>query len=118
MLPLRPHLNWGGTTCPGARWPEWVPQLRAKAIQTEEDDSMKLLHGRPSGRIYVHGEFGKRYITPNERKALVRAGATLVDVPDTELKSIPNVEDIVKAIRASGGGAPTKGTFTGNVELG
>ena len=35
MLPLRPHLYWGGSSCPGKRWPEWVPQLR---IAAEEDD--------------------------------------------------------------------------------
>ena len=41
MLPLRPHLNWGGTSCPGKRWPEWVPWLRhvgATAGNDLEDD--------------------------------------------------------------------------------
>lgn len=35
-VPTTPHFYWGGTTCPGERWPEWVPQLRAAALQ--EDD--------------------------------------------------------------------------------
>ena len=36
-VPTTPHLNWGGTTCPGARWPEWVPQLRDEALAEEDD---------------------------------------------------------------------------------
>ena len=55
---------------------------------------MKLLRGQPSGRVYVHGEFGKRWISPGEMNALMRAGYTLVDTPDAELKSIPNVPTI------------------------
>ena len=35
-VPTTPHLYWGGTTCPGARWREWVPQLHDAA--TEEDN--------------------------------------------------------------------------------
>ena len=35
-VPTTPHFYWGGTTCPGERWPEWVPQLWAAALQ--EDD--------------------------------------------------------------------------------
>ncbi len=53
---------------------------------------MKLLRGQPSGRVYVHGEAGKRHISPNEMKALVAAGYVAVGVPDAQLNSIPNVE--------------------------
>ena len=35
-VPTTPHLNWGGTTCPGVGWREWVPQLQA-AAQEEND---------------------------------------------------------------------------------
>lgn len=41
-VPTKPHLAWGGTTCPGARWREWVPQLRTKALTTEEVDDMTV----------------------------------------------------------------------------
>jgi hypothetical protein len=34
-LPLRPHRYWGGTTCPGNPWQQWVPGLRNLI---EEDD--------------------------------------------------------------------------------
>lgn len=34
-VPTTPHLNWGGTTCPGDRWREWVPQLTV-----QEDDML------------------------------------------------------------------------------
>lgn len=37
-VPTRPHLAWGGTNCPGDRWPEWVPQLRVQALQEDDMD--------------------------------------------------------------------------------
>ena len=38
-VPTMPHRYWGGTTCPGDRWREWVPQLRKQA---KEDDMATL----------------------------------------------------------------------------
>ncbi len=35
MRRINPHLAYGGTTCPGERWREWVPQLRAAALLEE-----------------------------------------------------------------------------------
>lgn len=37
MRPIYPHLHYGGTSCPGARWPEWVPQLAARAREMREE---------------------------------------------------------------------------------
>ena len=51
MLPLRPHLYWGGTSCPGAQWPEWVPQLRAAVLQ--EDDMLFAIQREGSGAVYA-----------------------------------------------------------------
>jgi len=42
FAPTTPHLYWGGTTCPGARWREWVPQLRAAALEEEEMDQAEF----------------------------------------------------------------------------
>lgn len=36
MRPIRPHLAYGGTTCPGDRWREWVPQLQEDGMSLQE----------------------------------------------------------------------------------
>jgi len=41
-LPLRPHLYWGGTGCPGECWPEWVPQLRDFIAKEDEMDDAEF----------------------------------------------------------------------------
>ena len=96
-VPTTPHSYWGGTTCPGERWPEWVPQLRAAALQ--EDDMAKL---DAEDRKYLSGLM----------RAVVRAVAT--GVFSSPLQGDPNYTEAehdlmevlreVKKIPAVGGG--------------
>ena len=81
-VPTVPHLYWGGTTCPGARWREWVPDLIEPTSREEEDD-MKLLFYRytKTGAVYAIRPDGKaRVIKPGEWSAHRAAGATAVPV--------------------------------------
>lgn len=103
MLPLRPHLYWGGSSCPGARWPEWVPQLR-------KEDDMPVFVRHPTGTVAIATAHGKRHIGPTEWRAWRKAGGTAVDVTDAEYKAIPNIADrdgglMRGAVQALGTGA-------------
>jgi hypothetical protein len=41
-VPTTPHLNWGGTSCPGARWQEWVPQLKEDEMGMTPEEAAKM----------------------------------------------------------------------------
>ena len=82
LVPTIPHLLWGGTTCPGARWREWVPDL-TKPTSREEEDDMKLLFYKyaKTGAVYAIRPDGKaRIVKPGEWSAHRAAGATAVTV--------------------------------------
>ena len=54
-VPTTPHLAWGGTNCPGDRWKEWVPQLRALAIEEDNDMALTL-----EQRVAAHEQYHKQ----------------------------------------------------------
>ena len=90
VVPTTPHLAWGGTTCPGARWREWVPQLQELAAQTLEEDEMFLVRAMPSGRTFVVG-LGKIHLPPLAVRVYIRAGVPPPgDAPDAEVDAIPD----------------------------
>ena len=66
-LPLRPHLYWGGTTCPGNRWQEWVPQLR-DYIQEEE---MPLSQGDLDLIARVFRKESDSYVLPKVKRIVM-----------------------------------------------
>ncbi len=50
---IRPHLYWGGTTCPGPDWEYWVPNL---ANRVKEDDMGLTLEQRVAAHEQWHRE--------------------------------------------------------------
>lgn len=83
------HNEVKATACPSNRIP-W-----AKVIAALEDDEMKLLHAKPSGRIYTVGAGGKRHIGPTEWKAWKAMGYTLQVVADADIAKLPTFNGLV-----------------------
>lgn len=76
-VPTKPHLYWGGTTCPGSKWPLWVPQLQ----EEKEDKDMPLTQADKQDiddifvrRLRRHDD---SYTLPKIAKLLARALASL-----------------------------------------
>ena len=65
-LPLRPHLAWGGTSCPGAQWKEWVPWLRHVGAIAEEDDMTDEQHAMLQTIHHM-----AKLVVPAEHKAII-----------------------------------------------
>jgi hypothetical protein len=94
-------LSW--TACPSGLipWDEIIPALNESPQQEESD--MKLIVAKPSGRVFVLGAAGKRYIDDLEELALYsNAAGAGVEVTDTQADATP---DIVSGV--SGGPAVT-----------
>lgn len=90
--PIGPHRYWAlpeyPTSCPGDTWLTWMHWLD---VPLPEEDDMKLLNGDPSGRVFVVGESGKRYIDDDAEVAgYTAAGYGLVTVPDAQIDNIPD----------------------------
>jgi hypothetical protein len=104
--PIGPHRNWAllsePTSCPGDTWANWVPTLDAPP---QEEDTMKLIRAQPSGRVFVIGESGRRYIDDiPEWEAYQAAGYGLVDIPDGWADNIPDAPKRGGLIRAQPSG--------------
>jgi len=95
-----PHLKYGGTTCPGDRWREWVPRLPGLAQQMREEREMpsyplKSIQKKTGGAVYATDGTYKWGITSgtlwNEMKAagLVEPGQ-LTRVSDNLWQRIAN----------------------------
>ena len=86
MLPLRPHLYYGGTSCPGSRWPEWVPQVRA-----EEEADMPKLCKAPDGVLWLVGAGVKNAIPGGEERQndAVKVFGEPIAVHNAFLKEFP-----------------------------
>ena len=90
--PIAPHLVWAlaeyPTSCPGDTWEQWLGALTASE---EGDDELKLLWAKPSNRVFVIGESGKRHIAgPAEHQAYVAAGYGSAEVADAQADAIPD----------------------------
>ena len=81
------------TSCPAFLIPHAA--LEAGTIEKEED--MGLFRGNPSGKVYITGTMGKRWIGPTEYNAWKAIGFTLKNVPDSDINKIPNWDDKVAA---------------------
>lgn len=64
---IRPHLYWGGTSCPGPNWREWVPQLKDKV----KEDDMGMLEEH----LKNHETFDKNIRNLNEWREEMKAWA-------------------------------------------
>lgn len=94
MLPLRPHLYWGGTTCPGSKWPLWVPQLQAKAKEEGEMTPEQMAEL-------------KRHIDAKIEAARPLLTADKKYIEDQKEAVIRRVSDVMQAGIQSGGAGPT-----------
>lgn len=90
----RPHRYWGGTTCPGTRYKEWVPGLvnRARALKEDNmplnNEDKEYLGGLMRGLVLALGTGGMN--------SPMRTGDPKW-MPPVTLKAIRRDIDVVKA---------------------
>lgn len=90
-MPVKGHRYWGGTSCPGDTWKDWVPELE-ELIHNEEEDMKPPLY-RIKDRPEVYYLAGGKLFHAKDLVTFIAAGYKHEDVqvlaPTNPIFSLP-----------------------------